>query len=202
MSIYLLPQLPSLLNPLRFLRYPAICPFVRPARRRHISVTLASMPPFDSCYLRNMLCLQPYPPPPSQSHPSLFLTIYRYIYILSLTFSLLSLTHSLSLSISSQPLSLPTSYSLSHSQMLNYPFSYYMFSLYLFYYSLSHTHTFSALSRASTSPISVIPCNKIYRGAELLPLVTVNRIYRNYVIRSILLVWIRPAWIGSVWLLT
>ena len=202
MSVYLLPPLPSSSKSSCFLCRPAICPLVRPpARRHHISVTPASLPPFDLRHPQNMIHLHPYPPPPSQSQSYLFLSIYlsplnHFLSPLSLTHSL-SLFHSLCLSISPQLLSLPASYSLSHYIFLNYPFSHYLFSLYLFPYSLSHTHTLSSFSRAS---ISVTPCNKIYRGADLLPLAIVNRIYRDDGIRSVLLARIRSSWLGSVWI--
>ena len=65
---------------------------------------------------------------------------------------------------------------------------------------MSNTHTLSALSRASDSPISVMPCDKIYRGADLLPLETVKQIYRDYGIHSVLLARIILDCLGSVWL--
>ena len=109
-------------------------------------------------------------------------------------------THSLSLSIYPELLGLPTSYSLPHSILLNYPLSHCLFYLYIFPYSLYRTHTLSAFSRSATSPISVISRNKTDCGTDLLPLATINRIYRDDGIRSILISWTRSAWLGSVWL--
>ena len=51
---------------------------------------------------------------------------------------------------------------------------------------------------ASASPISVMPRKTIDREADLLPPVTVNWIYRDGGIRSILLAQIKYVWLGSV----
>ena len=67
---------------------------------------------------------------------------------------------------------------------------------------MSNTHTLSALSRASDSPISVMPCDKIYRGADLLPLETVNWICRDDGMRSIMLARIILDWLGLFWLIS
>ena len=94
----------------------------------------------------------PYTPTPFLSISLLYISIYLSIYLSSLThfLSTLSLTHSLSLYISPRRLSPLASYSLSHSLLLNSPFSHY-FTLYL-----SHTLSLK-FYRATASPISLCP---------------------------------------------
>ena len=74
--VCIMPSLPSSLKPSNFLCCPAICPPVRTARCHHISVTPASLHPFDPRHLHNILYIHPKPPPTSLSHSSIFLSFY------------------------------------------------------------------------------------------------------------------------------
>ena len=97
--------------------------------------------------------------------PIYFIYLSIYLYPLTHFLSPLYFTHSLSLYISSQHFSLLASCSPSHSILFKSPL-YHHFTLYL-----SHTLylTLSDFYRASASPISIMPHNKLDHGYDILP---------------------------------